>query len=234
MYHIGICDDGENVCTSMEGMILQCAKEQNIRVDIKVWYTGEGVRDYLEEGNPLDILFLDIELFKMTGIEVANYIRKKLDNIRMQIVYISGKPSYAQQLFKTHPLDFLVKPISREQIGETMKEAVRMIERAEKRFEFQWGKEYYYIPMGEIIYFESERRKIQVVTIKETFTFYGRLKEVAKRLSEDFIIIHQSYIVNQKYVFRYTYEMVEMTNGTILMISPAKRKQVRDRILGEE
>lgn len=70
--------------------------------------------------------------------------------------------------------------------------------------------------------------------MKATFEFYGRLKEVAKRLSEDFIIIHQSYIVNREYVFRYTYETVELVNGTILTISLANRKLVRDRILREE
>lgn len=234
MYNIGICDDGKNICASIENMLLQCAKEQNILVDINVWYTGEGLQDYLAAGNHLDILFLDIELFKMTGIEVGEYIRKQLDNMGMQIVYISGKPSYAQQLFKTQPLDFLVKPISQDQINDTMETAVRIIKKKEERFEFQQGKQHYYVPMGDIVYFESEGRKIRVVTLKETFEFYGRLKEVAKRLSEDFIVIHQSYIVNKEYVFRYTYEMVELVDGTMLTISPANRKPVRDRILRDE
>lgn len=234
MYNIGICDDGKNICADIEKMLLQYAKEQDIQVDINVWYSGEGLRDYLEAGNHLDILFLDIELFKMTGIEVGNYIRKQLDDMGMQIVYISGKSSYAQQLFKTQPLDFLVKPISQMQINDTMETALKIIKKKEERFEFQQGKEYYYVPMGDIVYLGSEKRKIKVVTMKETFEFYGRLKEVAKRLSEDFIVIHQSYIVNKEYVFRYTYEMVELVNGAILTISPAKRKLVRDRILREE
>lgn len=234
MYTIGICDDGENVCIAIEKMLLQYAKERNIRVDTNVWYSGEGLRDYLEAGNHLDILFLDIELFKMTGIEVGNYIRKQLDDMGMQIVYISGKASYAQQLFKTQPLDFLVKPILQAQINETMEMAVRIIKKKEERFEFQQGKEYYYVPMGDIVYFGSEGRKIKVVTMKSTFEFYGRLKEIAKRLSEEFIVIHQSYIVNREYVFRYTYEMVELVDGTILTISLANRKLVRDRILKEE
>lgn len=234
MYTIGICDDGENVCIDIEKMLLQYAKEQNIRVDTNVWYSGEGLRDYLEAGNHLDILFLDIELFKMTGIEVGNYIRKQLDDMGMQIVYISGKSSYAQQLFKTQPLDFLVKPITQVQINETMETAVRIIKRKEERFEFQQGKEYYYVPMGDIVYFGSEGRKIKVVTMKSTFEFYGRLKEIAKRLPEEFIVIHQSYIVNREYVFRYTYEMVELVDGTILTISLANRKLVRDRLLREE
>lgn len=234
MYNIGICDDGENICASIENMLLQCAKEQNIWVNINVWYTGEGLRDYLKAGNHLDILFLDIELFKMTGIEVGNYIRKQLDNMGMQIVYISGKSSYAQQLFKTQPLDFLVKPISQEQISDTIETAVRIIKKKKERFEFQQGKQYYYVPMGDIVYFGSEGRKIRVVTLKGTFEFYGRLKEVAKRLSEDFIVIHQSYIVNKEYVFRYAYEMVELVDGTMLTISPANRKLVRERIQREE
>lgn len=234
MYDIGICDDGENICLSIENMLVQFAKEKNIQINTNVWYTGEGLRDYLEAGNHLDILFLDIELFKMTGIEVGNYIRKQLDDMGMQIVYISGKSSYAQQLFKTQPLDFLVKPISQLQINDTMETAIKIINKREERFEFRQGKEYYYVSMGDIVYFGSEGRKIKVITMKATFEFYGRLKEVAKRLSEDFIIIHQSYIVNREYVFRYTYEMVELMDGTVLTISPANRKLVRDRILREE
>ena len=234
MYNIGICDDGENICASIEDMLIQCAKEMNIQLDTNVWYTGEGLKDYLEKGNPLDILFLDIELFQMTGIEVGNYIRNQLDDMGMQIIYISGKASYAQQLFKTQPLDFLVKPISQSQIKDTLEMALRVMKKKKERFEFQQGKDYYYVPMGDIIYFVSEGRKVKIVTMKETYEFYGRLKEIAKGLSEDFIVIHQSYIVNEEYIFRYTYEMVELTDGTILTISPANRKQVRERILREE
>lgn len=231
MYNIGICDDGENICTSIENMLLQYAKEKRIQIDIKVWYTGEGLSDYLAQGNQLDVLFLDIELFKMTGIEVGNYIRNCLDNIGMQIVYISGKASYAQSLFKTQPMDFLVKPILKSQIDETMEMAIRIIKKKNERFEFQLGKDYYYVPMGNIIYFESEGRKVKIVTLRESYEFYGKLKEITKSLSEDFILIHQSYVINREYIFRYTYEMVELVNGTILTISQVNRKKVRERIL---
>jgi len=114
MYDIGICDDGKNTCAFIENMLSQCAAQKAIPMNVRVWYTGEGLRNYLADGGHLDILFLDIELFKMTGIEVGSYIRNELDNMGLQIIYISGKPSYAQQLFKTQPMDFLVKPITQE------------------------------------------------------------------------------------------------------------------------
>lgn len=234
MYNIGICDDGENICTSIENMLLQYAQEKNIQVDTNVWYTGESLRNYLVSGGYLDILFLDIELFKMTGIEVGAYIRNQLDNMSLQIVYISGKASYAQQLFKTQPLDFLVKPILQKQINEVMDIALKIAKKRNERFEFKQGKDYYYIPMGDIVYFESKGRKVKVVTMKAAFEFYGKLKNIVKCLSDDFIIIHQSYIINKEYVFRYTYEMVELINGTILTISPVNRKFVRNKLLREE
>ncbi len=234
MYCIGICDDGVNTCTDIENMVLQYAIENDMKLDINIWYSGEGLRDYLSLGNHIDILFLDIELFKMTGIEVGNYIRKQLDNMSMQIIYISGRASYARQLFKTQPLDFLVKPVSKNSINEVLDEAVRIIKKKKEKFQFQQGRDYYYVPMGDIIYLESVGRKIKIITPETTFEFYGKLKEIIKRLSEDFILIHQSYIVNKAHIFRYAYETVELMDGTTLTISSGNRKQVREKLLREE
>lgn len=231
MYDIGICDDGENTCSHIENILLQCATEKKIQIDTFVWFTGEGLKEYLERGNQLDILFLDIELFQMSGIEVGKFIRNQLDDMGMQIVYISGKASYAQQLFKTQPLDFLVKPVTKDQISDVLETASKVLRRKNEKFEFRQGKDYYYVPMGDIVYFVSEGRKVKIITTKETFEFYGRLKETARRLSEDFVTIHKSYIVNKEYIFRYSYEAVELVNGIVLTISPANRKLVREKIL---
>ena len=234
MYNIGICDDGENICTSIENMLLRYAEEKTVQIEVQVWYTGEGLRDYLAQGNHLDILFLDIELFKMTGIEVGNYIRNVLDNMGLQIIYISGKASYALQLFKTQPMDFLVKPILQEHIDHAMDMAIKIIKKRNERFEFRQGKDYYYIAMGDIMYFESKGKKIKIVTSQDTYEMYGRLKDIVKRLTDDFIMIHQSYVINKEYVLRYTYEMVELVNGTMLTISKVNRRQVSERILRDE
>ncbi len=129
-----------------------------------------------------DILFLDIELFRMTGIEAGDFIRNRLEDRSMQIIYISGKSSYARELFKTQPMDFLVKPITQQNR-------------------------------------EQE--------------FYGKLRDVSKKLSDSFLNIHHSYIVNPEYVLHYAYDALELMDGTILPISKANRKQIRERILRE-
>ncbi|MCX4305354.1 MAG: LytTR family DNA-binding domain-containing protein [Acetatifactor sp.] len=231
MYKIGICDDGKNICASLEEMVLQYAEKSKRKMDIQVWYTGEELCRYLEQGGHLDILFLDIELIKLTGIEVGDFIRNKMENRGMQIIYISGEASYAQKLFKTQPMDFLVKPISVEQIEEALELAIKLSEKNAERFEFQNGRDYYYIPYHEIIYFESEGRKIKIVAADGEKEFYGAIRELEKKLPKEFFTIHQSYVINKTHVVRYTYETVEMDNSTILSISKAYRKQVRERLL---
>jgi len=88
MLNIGICDDGREICAVMEEQILRYAKDRGIAVEKKVWYTGEGLCDYVRQGGSLDILFLDIELYHMSGIEAAGFIREQLEDRRMQIIYI--------------------------------------------------------------------------------------------------------------------------------------------------
>ncbi|MGN0386657.1 MAG: LytR/AlgR family response regulator transcription factor [Lachnospiraceae bacterium] len=232
MYNIGICDDGKNTCAFLEEMILEYAEKRGIKIDIEVWYSGETLCKYLEQKGHLDILFLDIELFELTGIEVGEFIRNRIGDRGMQIIYISGKSSYAQQLFKTQPMDFLVKPINRRQIEESLELALQILEKNSDKFEFQKGKDYFYITYGEIIYFESVGRKIKIVdTSVSEKEFYGGIKKLEKTLPKEFFPIHQSFIINKIHVVRYTYEMVEMDNCKILPISKAYRKQVRERLL---
>lgn len=231
MYNIGICDDGINTCSSLEEMILLYAEKNKVKMEVKIWYTGEELCKYLEKGGHLDILFLDIELIKITGIEVGNFIRNGMEDRGMQIIYISGESAYAIKLFKSQPMDFLVKPITQKQMGDTLDLAVKLLEQSAKKFEFQNGRDYYYISYGEIIYFESEGRKIKIVAMGAEKEFYGGIRDLEKKLPKEFFQIHQSYVINKTHVVRYTYEMVEMDNGVMLSISKAYRKQVRERLL---
>ena len=231
MYNIGICDDGKNTCAVIEKMISVCAEKKNMEIETSVWYAGEQLCEYLQQGGQLDIIFLDIELLELSGIEVGDFIRNKLENRGMQIIYISGEASYAHRLFKTQPMDFLVKPITQQQIEDAIELAVKILEKKAAKFEFQNGKDHLFVPYSDILYFESEARKIKVVTLKTENEFYGSMKELEKNLPMNFLSIHQSYMINKEHVIRYTYEMVEMDNGTILMISKAHRRQVRDRLL---
>lgn len=234
MYKIGICDDGENICKELETMILKYAGEHNISMKVYKWYDGEEACRFLAEKNRIDILFLDIELFEMSGMDVGHFIREKMKNHSMQIVYISSKTSYARQLFKTQPMDFLEKPIGQQQMNETLEMAMEIIGTGNDRFEYESGKERYFVPYHEIRYLVSEKRKIKLLLAQGEREFYGKIADIASRMPKQFIMIHQSYIVNKNYVARYRHDSVELGDGTVLPISKAYRKSVRQNILREE
>ena len=61
--------------------------------------------------------------------------------------------------------------------------------------------------------------------------FYGQLKEINNRLPDFFYMIHQSYIVNSKYIIRFSYDSIELKNGELLTISKSYRKSIRQRLL---
>ena len=176
-----------------------------------------------------DILFLDIELYEKSGIDVGKYIRNG-DDYTTHIVYVSSKQEYAMQLFRLQPLDFLIKPVSKEQVKEVLERSMKQRMQSGALFEYQKGSVYYQVPCRDILYFMSNDKKVNIITKDGIVGFYGKLKDVADRLPAGFLMIHQSYIINSDYVSEYTYENVKMQDGTLLNISKPYRKTVRGRI----
>ena len=65
---------------------------------------------------PLICFFLDIQLPDDSGIEIGRFLRKCSTNTNLQIIFISGNPGYAMELFKIRPMDFLIKPFSEKEV----------------------------------------------------------------------------------------------------------------------
>lgn len=236
MYKIGICDDDKILCAALEEQIYGLSKEMEIKVDVEVWYSGESIQNDLKKGIEIDLLFLDIELVQKNGIAVGNFIRNEMENMQTHIVYISSKESYAMQLFKVQPLDFLIKPVSAENIREVLIRSIKQKSSADTCFEYQKGNSVFRVPVRNIAYFMSMDKKIIIVKKDEKGKyspeeFYGKLKNIAEVLPADFLMIHQSYIINHAYVSEYSYETVKMVNGEVLNISKPYRKETRSKII---
>lgn len=230
MYRIGICDDDRELCSGLEEQIYEIAKELSVKVDVEVWYSGESILNDLHNGTQLDLIFLDIELIRANGILVGKFIRNEMKDINTHIVYISSRQTYAMQLFKIQPLDFLVKPISGEQIKEVLIRSIRQKQSLKSCFEYQKGSTVFRVPTKDIVYFMSMDKKIRLVTKDGEEEFYGKLKSIVEELPADFMMIHQSYIINQLYVSEYSYDCVKMSDGTVLSISKPYRKEIRGKI----
>lgn len=94
MYYIAICDDETFTCSAIEQQLLDLSEKANIPMQVDVFYSGNGFINYLRNKIQYDILFLDIELQDINGIEIARYLRNSMNDEHIQIIYISSKTEY--------------------------------------------------------------------------------------------------------------------------------------------
>ena len=229
MFKIVICDDNISLCKDMEYLI-----KGEYDVDIKIFHKSKALLDYFASDIYCDILFLDIEIDELSGIDIAEKIRfdNKIPNLK--IVFISGKEEYAMKLFKLRPYDFLLKPFTKNEIVTIIENILN---------ETHIGNGIYFHNKNEIIsgdlnyitYFDSSGRKVTLHFVD------GTKKEITSKLSEviakyncsRLIQIHKSYLVNLEFIKTFTFSEVELQDGNILPISRNHRKDVRDQFFKE-
>lgn len=229
MFSIAICDDEKIVGSQIENILLDYSKRASLKLDILVFFSGESLYKYIESGNNFDLIYLDIEMKCMNGIEVGKRIRNMMENHKTEIVYISGKDCYDRQLFDVQPLHFIPKPISPSAVIEDLKLAMIRADKLGGVFTYKKENESYRVPIKDILYFKSIGREIKIVTMNNEDIFYGVLQKVLDEVKKyQFIQIHRSYIVNYSHISIFRYEEVTMINKDTLPISQSKRKEIKD------
>lgn len=229
MFKIAVCDDNRSQCNEIENIIVSYFMTESLKYEIDIYFSGEEFISNLNAGEKYDLVYLDIELALLDGVFVGQYIREELRDDNIQIVYISGKASYALDLFQIRPMHFLIKPLSEQQIIQTLEKAIELQGRQTKVLVYKTGKTEKKIPYKEIMYFSSDAKKVIIHTKNEEDSFYGKLTDMVYP-EEDFFCIHKSYIVNRNYVMQFKFDSVVLINLEVLPISRAYRKEVREKL----
>ncbi|RKJ31884.1 response regulator, partial [bacterium 1XD42-8] len=183
MFNIGICDDEKLTCEDLEEKVQKFGDKIQMKMNMRIWHSGEELCDALEEGLELDLLFLDIELITTNGVIIGDFIRNSLENVETEIIYISSKSSYAMSLFKIQPLEFLMKPLDEKKVWRAALRWVHIMEMKNKNFAYSIKGEYYKVPFKDIIYFYSDNKKVVIVLKNKKIHFNGKLKDVAKKVT---------------------------------------------------
>lgn len=229
---IAICDDETGTCSDLENMILDFADRCALQMETEVFYSGETFYRSMQEQCLYDLVFLDIQLLEMDGVQVGRKIREQLGNNKISIVYISSKETYAMSLFQVRPLDFLIKPLTKEKVSAVLEQFIRLSEAGKNEFFYRAGKSVCRLYLDEIHYFACNGRKVEIYTGPGQREFYGTMQKVWEKVEgKGFWIIHKSYIVNTAFVSVYHYDSVQMTDGTCLPVSQKYRKAMKEKLM---
>lgn len=216
MLNIAICDDDIQTTGQIEMMIQKIAKRNFADVDIEVFWNGESLADSVVAGDGYDIIYLDIE---------------------MNNVYVTSHENYMKESFSVRPFQFLVKPVSEKQMETCFMAAYEDINSGDFYFRYSYQRMNHKVLIRDILYFESSKRKVFIVTREETFEFYGKLNEIENSLKVckiSFLRVHQSFLVNYKHIKGQSYDFVVMDNGKKISISEDRRKLISEQYCSME
>lgn len=202
MIRILIVEDDLNIANGLKKLLSQIRDNMTIHCTPK----AEDALVYAKE-NPVDIFCLDIQLEDYNGIELAKQIRGIFEYVMTPIVFITAVPTRELIAFKEiHCYDYIVKPFTNAEVEEAFSTIINHGIFPKKKtikpvLKFKEKDCLYVVPQEDIIYLESNFRKVKVVTINESFTdAFDSLKSIAEYLSEDFIKCHKSFYVNQRHI----------------------------------
>ena len=228
MIRIAICDDEKHMSNHIRAMTSDFFRKKNREISIRTFSSGE---DLLSYDGQIDILFLDIQMKGMDGIETARKLRA--DKFRGFLIFITVLKEMVFLSFEVQAYDYLVKPVDEKQFGKTMERLYTSMQNiGEDSLLVQKGYEGRIIREDEIVFCEVIDRKIYLnLASGEVVDYYERIENLETKLGSHFFRCHRSYLINLKYLKGYKNGTAYMDNGKEVPVSRLRRKEFSGVVL---
>ena len=215
---IAVVDDEKAIREHICGLV----EERQPESRIEAYATGE---ELLASGKRFDIVFLDIQMEGMNGIEAARNLREKNANLGVEdtvLVFITGIKDYVFDAFDLYAFQYLLKPIDERKFAEVLEKAVREAAKKKERRVLFIKSRNLTLDQSEILYIESRAKKVEIHTVRQTIEIYAAMDELEGQLGDEFYRCHRAYIVNMDCITEYDSESITLTNGDRVYLTKKK------------
>lgn len=226
---IAICDDEEvfneqtiELITSMLAKPAEC--------EIKTYFSGETLLDEYAS-NRSDIVFLDIEMNGINGIDTAREIRKIDENVI--IVFLTSYQEFALAGYEVNAYRYLIKNQPIYVYEKQFKSIFDEYSQKHKCFVINTRNDVICIQLKDICFFEVLNKKVTVHTSSKSYEYIGKLSEIEEQLQNDgsFMRTHKSYIVNVAQIDTIRNFDIIMKNSESALMSRNLKKSVVDKYI---
>ena len=233
LINIAVCDDEEYYRLKIKQILIQYLEQCNIEYRIDSFSAAEELYEQFISQTKYNIVFLDINMKEMNGIEVAYKLRSY--NCDVFIAFVTGYINYALEGYKVDAIRYILKDNLDISINECMDTIIRRMKILLNKMEFNFieGKRQIYI--DKILYIESHKHKlifrVQETDLKE-YEMYEKLDNIELKVNEYGLLrIHKSYLVNMKYIKRINHYKVILISDDELPVPKPRYQDVREVFL---
>ncbi len=231
---IAVCDDEsitlKNNCTYIE----ELSRKYKVDAEIIGFGGGEALLEYMEQNEDINIVFMDVDMKGLNGIQTAGMMLRK--NSRIVIIFITGHKEFAYEAFTVEAFSFLVKPIDPERLDRIYKKAVLQVNDLMNRklrssliiTEDNIKKK---INQSHILYIERIEARSVIVAKTARHSIYETITSLERRLDYYFLRINQGIIVNLNEVASIKGNLVNMKSGETFSVGRTYSKQVKKKYL---
>lgn len=221
-----VCDDEQQWCKMLKNYILTNLDEKSESV-VETFNSAEKMLKYCLTVKP-DVLFLDIELGDMNGINLAKQLKKNFPTLI--VVYVTNYPDYVFSCFETEPLNFLRKPIDQKKFDEVFQQVVKKYTDLHKCFPIKWQNDSVNLEIKDICYIEGYNRHLVFHLYSgESYEIVGKLDDVYSMLEiYGFVKSHQGFIVNMLHIKSFGDNEILLKNGECVLMSVRKKLKTKE------
>lgn len=219
---IAICDDDRTTREHIASLI----REKELGLEIVLFKTGE---DLIKSQENFVICFLDIKMNKISGIDVAKYIRDEQEvtgRRKSIIIFVTGYKEYMEDAFDVNAFHYLLKPINEKKFNTVFERALKDISMKTKQEKLSVIIKYKgmqkKIYLKDIYYIESNNKKVIFHTKEGNLDTYGKMEDWEGKLGNTFYRCHRGYLVNLEKITAYNIDTVDVINGDSLILARKK------------
>lgn len=228
MIRIAICDDEKHMLDKIREMTIDFFHRKNMEIAVSQFSSGE---ELLKFDKAIDVLFLDIQMKGMDGMETARKLRDR--KFKGYLIFITVLKEMVFQSFEVQTYDYLVKPIEEKCFGKTMERLLVSLQNvSEANLLVQKGYESTIISFEDIVFCEIIDRKVYLHLVSsEAVDFYERIENLETKLDSRFFRCHRSFLINLKYLKSYRNGTAYMEGGEEVPVSRLRSKEFSSAIL---
>lgn len=229
MIKVAMCEDSRTDRDILQKIIEYLMKERGLAFQIEMYEDGESlINGY--SNHPCDLIFLDIMMGEIDGIETGRRIRE-IDQ-KVEIVYCTSSEDFAIAAYEIHAMGYLLKPYEPGRIGAVLDYYVQKHPQKNQNFiEVKSHRKSVIIPYKDIIYMESDNKVVYIhTTTQGDVKVYNRLDVLEDEIKDErFLRCHQSYFVNMQYVAGLVDSDFIMITDSMIPIRKSGRKLIVKR-----